>query len=315
MGTTSRTRWLAALAAVTTALAGTATAPPAGAVPPVLPAAKAETTADGLLVTGTAAVNDLHATVVDGTTVDLVDRRPITTSGGCWHPDPADPYHARCTVVRAPELVVRVNGGPDTVTLHGTGCTWRVYLGPGDDVADTTDADCDGTWVLGNAGSDTFRSGTSHEMFDGGGNAVGGDGDTVSYAGGRSPLAGVTVDGMAHGGTPADEDVLDEVEDVIGSPADDTITGNNVPNVIDGQGGDDVLSGGTVHSFADDGDVLIGGLDDDTLGGGPGDDDLRGSTGDDDLQGGDGFDALDGGNQVDTCDVGPGGGTEVRCES
>jgi Ca2+-binding RTX toxin-like protein len=186
-------------------------------------------------------------------------------------------------------LQLKVGGGPDTVTLHGVGCAWRVTLGPGDDTVDTTDADCDDTLAVGNAGDDTFVSGTSTEAFDGGG-----DDDVVSYAGARTPLAGVTVDMGT--GSPAQEDVLDEVEDVVGTPVDDTITGDNVPNAIDGLGGDDVLSGGGPTSGADDGDLLDGGAGDDTLSGGPGPD------------------VLDGGPDLDVCDLGPGGSTEVNCE-
>ncbi len=138
--------------------------------------------------------------------------------------------------------------------MHGTGCKWMLYLGAGDDIADTTDAVCDGSTILGNDGVDTFRSGTSDESFDGGG----GD-DTVSYASGRAPVAGISVDNMAHGGNPSTEDTLDEVEDVVGTREGDSITGNNVPNDLDGRGGDDVISGGTATSGVDDGDMLVGG--------------------------------------------------------
>jgi Ca2+-binding RTX toxin-like protein len=264
MGTTRHTT-VAALAAAAMGVAGLAAAPQAGAAPPALPIAHVETTAGGLELVGTDAANALHGTWVDATTVEVEDRKPVTTGGDCWHPDPADARRARCTVGPAPVLDVRLNGGDDSVTLHGTGCTWTLRLGPGDDVADSTDAVCDGTTVLGSDGTDTFRSGTSDEAYDGGA----GD-DTVSYATGRSPVTGITVDAMAAGGDPVTEDVLDEVEDVVGTRADDTITGSNVPNHLDGGGGDDVLSGGTASSGADDADVLVGGTGDDTIVGGPG---------------------------------------------
>jgi Ca2+-binding RTX toxin-like protein len=82
-------------------------------------------------------------------------------------------------------------------------------------------------------------------------------------------------------------DKLYGVENVIGSPYDDVISGNRDRNTFSGGAGDDSLSG------YDQTDVLLGGSGNDTLDGGPG------------------RDVLDGGNGQDTC---AGGEDKKSCE-
>jgi Ca2+-binding RTX toxin-like protein len=239
--------------------------------------------------------NDLQATRVDATTVDLDDMKPILTQGDCSHPDRSDTTVARCTVGPNAELVLRTGAGDDTLALHGDDCGWKVYLGDGDDVVDTLDVTCDGTWVAGNSGQDLLVSGTSDELFDGGG-----DDDTLSYAGARTPAAPVIIDmTVAGGGTTLGEDHYDEVENMIGTDLDDTIIGDIQENDLDGGGGEDTISGGNGA------DTLVGGAGDDTILGGGHDDLLFGEAG---------VDALDGGPQFDACHPGADGGTEANCE-
>jgi Ca2+-binding RTX toxin-like protein len=281
-----------AFAALTAA--GTAVASPAWA-PPAPPAGTV--TADGALAFTAKGgnFNDLQATRVNATTVDLDDERPIITRGDCWHPDRSDATVARCTVGPNAEVVLRTGAGDDTVTLHGDDCGWKVYLGDGDDVVDTLDVTCDGTWVAGNAGKDLMLSGTSDELFDGGG-----DDDTLSYAGARTPAAPVIIDmTVAGGGATLGEDHYDEVENMIGTDLDDTIIGDIQENDLDGGDGEDTISGG------DGADTLVGGGGDDTIAGGGMDDLLFGEAG---------ADALDGGPQFDACHPGADGGTETNCE-
>ena len=70
------------------------------------------------------------------------------------------------------------------------------------------------------------------------------------------------------------------------STGNDTLLGDDTPNVIDGMAGDDSIVGGIGA------DSLIGGLGNDTLMGGAGDDTLNGGPGADVLNGGAGFDAV-----------------------
>ncbi len=62
------------------------------------------------------------------------------------------------------------------------------------------------------------------------------------------------------------------IENVIGTPYDDKITGSSAHNVIDGRGGNDTIDGGSGR------DLLIGGEGRDTLRGGSGEDLLIGGT-------------------------------------
>jgi serralysin len=96
------------------------------------------------------------------------------------------------------------------------------------------------------------------------------------------------------------------IENAIGGAGNDTITGNQVANVLTGNGGNDNLYGG------DGGDTLYGGAGNDTLKGGAGADALYGGLDDDTLKGGGGADALDGGAGSDTADYAFSAGVSVN---
>jgi Ca2+-binding RTX toxin-like protein len=132
-----------------------------------------------------------------------------------------------------------------------------LYGGPGDDQ------------LFGSAGTaDTFQ----------GGRGV----DTVSFGALPSGVV-VTLDGLPNDGTAGmDADVGDDIERIIGSAFEDTLTGNEGDN---------------------------------TLLGGPGPDHLFGLEGNDTLSGQGGGDGLDGGPGTDTCTQGAGSGTKVNCEA
>jgi serralysin len=91
-------------------------------------------------------------------------------------------------------------------------------------------------------------------------------------------------------------DLRSIIENATGGAGDDTITGNQVDNVLIGFGGHDEIAGGEGN------DTLYGGTEADTLKGGGGVDGLFGGEQDDTLKGGGGADALDGGNGTDTVD-------------
>ena len=116
--------------------------------------------------------------------------------------------------------------------------------------------------LVGREGNDTITGGNGKDNLAGGEGADSLDGgsgrDTATYSG--SGL-GVTVNlatGTASGGH-ADGDILVNIENLIGSRFDDSLTGNALANVLSGGGGDDRLNGGAGH------DTLTGGLGSDTF--------------------------------------------------
>ncbi len=131
--------------------------------------------------------------------------------------------------------------------------------------------------LIGDANNNVITGGLGADYMDGGGGT-----DTVSYSGTNA----VTVDlsDSSNNMRAAAGDVLKNIENVNGSDAGDSITGDDMNNVlsggagadtlIDGRGGNDTLSGGAGD------DVLIsGGAGNDTLSGGAGADTLNGGTG------------------------------------
>lgn len=170
------------------------------------------------------------------------------------------------------------NGGDDFLD-GGTGDD-QVHGGAGDDV------------VAGDAGDDTLSGGAGDDLI------VGGEGtDTVTY---NDSNSGVQVDLEAETATGEGTDTVIDVENVVGSSHDDTLTGDSGVNVIDGGAGDDSISGGGGS------DTLLGGAGDDLVDGGSGDDALGGGSGHDTILGGSGGDTIDGGTGDDTIDGGTG---------
>ncbi len=165
----------------------------------------------------------------------------------------------------------------------------------------TTVGSAPGCTITGTAGNDVLQGTAGPDVICGlGGNDIlqGGGGDDIliggpgfDYAYYSDATSGVTVDltaGTATGG--AGNDVLQEIEGVVGSPFADTITGDGGVNRLYGQNGSDRLVGLGM---------------DDRLSGGPGNDYLDGGAGNDTLRGGPG---------LDTCIQGPGSGTQAGCE-
>lgn len=92
---------------------------------------------------------------------------------------------------------------------------------------------------------------------------------------------------------------------VIGSSADEELSGTAMADFIDGRGGDDVLKGGYGN------DLLFGGDGNDVLRGGRGTDELHGGAGDDEIFGGPGADIAFGEDGNDVL-VGNGGNDALR---
>jgi SpoIID/LytB domain protein len=138
-------------------------------------------------------------------------------------------------VARAGDDTIRAKGGDDTICA-----------GAGDD---TIAAGGGGDWVNGQAGTDTIDFSASTDPVD------------------------VTLKGLV--ATGQGSDVVKGIENVVGSPGDDRIIGNNKANRLEGGDGDDALRG------RGGGDVIIGGPGADDLAGGLGPDRLDGSGGND----------------------------------
>jgi Ca2+-binding RTX toxin-like protein len=116
-------------------------------------------------------------------------------------------------------------------------------------------------------GDDVLEGGEGDDSLWGGGGS-----DTASYAGAGAAVA-VNLLGFASASGGAGEDVLHDIENVLGSAFDDQILGDDGANVLTGGDGHDYIRGRGGN------DSLVGGNGDDYLGGGLGDDRLDGGAG------------------------------------
>jgi peptidoglycan/xylan/chitin deacetylase (PgdA/CDA1 family) len=169
---------------------------------------------------------------------------------------------------RAP--VVRSSARP----LAGEGLSCTIVGTDGDDVlVGTPGSDV----ICGGAGNDLLRGGLGDDTLAGGSGF-----DTVSFAASPASVS-VRLSGDAIGeGT----DLLRGIENAVGSPRNDVLSGTPGPNRLLGGPGDDVVRGGLRS------DILRGGLGADFLVGGAGNDMLSVDGGNDRLGGGDGSDTL-----------------------
>lgn len=193
-----------------------------------------------------------------------------------------------------------------------------VYLGSGNDTFSTQNyplkagSATPGISVFGEAGNDTFNQPADSLVPE---TISGGPGtDTLTYA---ARSLGVTVtmgDGVANdGGTIVDEwgqstsegdNILDDIETLVGTNANDVLSGakSTVALTIRGSAGNDLLIGGPL------GDTVFGAEGDDTILGGAGVNALNGEAGDDwfrdvsDEELGPGRDTYNGGVGIDTVD-------------
>jgi len=147
------------------------------------------------------------------------------------------------------------SGGAGNDTFTG------IELFVGSRFDDTFVGSDDNNHFVGGGGNDTITGGAGRDRFEGnaGDDSIDGLGslDQVSY---HDAPSAVTVDlagGFARGGGGNDQ--LRSIEDVIGSAFDDTLTGNQSLNMLEGGDGNDTF-------FSTNGDdVLIGGNGIDTV--------------------------------------------------
>ena len=182
------------------------------------------------------------------------------------------------------DMADKLTGTDDSESIAGLAGDDTIYgLGGDDSLNGGVGADL----LVGGPGGDELKGGSSMYDSDDDGEDDTEHQDTISYKG--SPM-GVTInlnDGTARGGH-ADGDTLGEdIENVMGTDHDDTITGTddvNVGNSLWGLGSNDTLSG------REGPDMLYGGAGDDSLDGGDENDILEGGPGADTLTGGLGAD-------------------------
>jgi len=201
--------------------------------------------------------------------------------------------------------------------------------------------------LFGEQGNDTVSGGEGNDMLfgRGGDDALdGGSGEDLIWF---DSQFGVTANLTTGTATGEGSDTVANIEYIVGSHHDDTLTGDAGPNVfwprrgndaIDGSAGEDWvsfefnssapitadLSAGSATGEGTDtlagienlfgsrfDDALTGDAGPNKLSGGNGNDTLSGGDGDDTLTGDPGTDSLDGGNGTDSCE----GETEVNCEA
>ena len=230
------------------------------------------------------------------------------------------------------EISVTLNGGSDSLIVRGTANADTFVVGAaGINVNDDDDGD-DITFssaaltLAGLGGNDTLTGDTEDDMLIGGiGDDVytgGGGTDTADLSGAASPL---NVDLLAGTASGDGSDTLATVENVIGSPGNDVLTGDGQANGLQGASGNDTLAGGggnddlqggpgvdtAAFSSAVNASLLAGsatGEGTDTLSaienltGSPAADDLTGDGAPNVIKGGAGNDSISGGLGTDTLD-------------
>ncbi|MET4694551.1 beta strand repeat-containing protein [Endozoicomonas lisbonensis] len=127
--------------------------------------------------------------------------------------------------------------------------------------------------LLGGNGNDTFYARGGSDIFNGG---VGND--TLDFSNSAYAITADLSTGVGSDTSGDANDQIIDIENLVGSNQDDTLTGNGDVNHLKGGGGVDTLSGGA------------------------GDDVLEGGSGNDILTGGTGADTIDGGEGSDTAD-------------
>ncbi|OEU69238.1 MAG: hypothetical protein BA863_17805 [Desulfovibrio sp. S3730MH75] len=205
----------------------------------------------------------------------------------------------------------------------------------GDDVLNGMDGDDS---LSGGDGADTLSGGKGDDILDGGTSP-----DDIDFASYSDASGSVTVNLATNTATGADgNDVLNNIEGVIGSGYNDTLTGDENNNWFEGLNGNDNiygeggydgvsyeqaedtvtvhLGGGTAYGAAGSdylesienvigsksADNITGSGEDNTLYGGRGNDVIDGMNGDDTIYGEGGNDVLLGGNGVNSIDGGSG---------
>lgn len=152
---------------------------------------------------------------------------------------------------------VVVNGGNDTInggggndTIYGdhsyssSGANGAVFSAGGD----TIDGGVGDDVIHGQYGNDILNGGADNDLIAGGvGNdTIDGDGgtDTADFSRSQFAVTVILAEGVVDGSATGDgTDIIREIENIIGTSVNDTLTGNSDDNVLLGGGGNDTLNG------------------------------------------------------------------------
>lgn len=190
----------------------------------------------------------------------------------------------------------QLNGGAGNDTLRGEAGNDRLTGGDGNDVLDGGDGNdrlnggAGDDTMLGGSGDDFIFAGLGRDVIDGGAGV-----DRVDFAAATGGVSVNLTTGVISGSASG---TLTNVENILGSAFNDTLTGDSGANTIWGQAGNDQISlgAGNDRGFGGAGnDIISGGAGNDLLQGNEGNDTLNGDAGNDQLNGGDGNDVLTGG--------------------
>ncbi len=189
----------------------------------------------------------------------LVNLETNVASGGTAS---GDTFYSIENLIGSDDRIDRFVGNASDNHFWGQGGGDYFTGGAGNDMLD---GGRDGDILYGEDGDDTIIGGAGQDYMNGG------DGiDTVVYAGSNSGVTVDLVNGTASGGdatgpaqivgrgTVIRNDILAEIENVVGSLHDDRLIGDDQVNELSGGGGDDTLTGGG------GGDILNGGAGSDT---------------------------------------------------
>ena len=198
-----------------------------------------------------------------------------------------------------------IKGSDYRDTLDGDANVNIIYGASGNDIIDGKAGDDS---IYGEAGDDTLSGGFGDDLIDGGTGR-----DIIDFSSeGSSVEVVLKTDSDGTAISNQGTDTIRNIEDIIGSAYDDTITGSESANSLVGGAGLDTIYGGDGADTIDGGfgiDSLYGGSDNDLIHGNEDNDFVYGEAGNDVLFGDAGADVLDGGIGNDTLDGGAGNDT------
>ncbi len=212
---------------------------------------------------------ELHPAIMEFRPQEGSDTSPYFISVSAYNSNPGiadDANQGMYTVTVDEKVVLAVGEGRDIKAAAGTAPHKLVGTDLDDKLTGADGADT----LDGRGGNDELNGGKGNDLLIGGKGAdklTGGDGvDTASYSYSSEAVTINLLSGQADGGDATGDKLGDDIENVIGSMHDDTLTGNDEDNTLWGLAGMDVLDG----EYGDD--IIEGGYGGDTLIGGDGSD-------------------------------------------